>query len=497
MRKRWHKLAAVPLTLAFVAAACSTEDTDSSDTDAVETEDSGAAGGTDGTDAPDGTEAPDGTTDGTDAPAGTDPLVEVSAVEVDVADADEIEVDPALAGTTVEISGPESTDQEAGALQDALTVFAEANEMTINYVGAREFEQQIRNQVGGGNPPDIGIFPQPGNVADFANSGDLIEVPEDVVASVSENWGEDWLSFWQVDGVQYGIPNKSDLKSLVWYLPSEFEAAGYEVPETYTEFVDLTAQMIENGDTPLCVGLESGPSTGWPFTDWVEELVLRQSGTDVYDQWVSHEIPFNSPEIVDAMAAVNDLWATEGMVYASGGSIASTPFGDNAQPLIDGDCMMHRQASFFASNMPEGTEFGEEEGNVNVFYFPSDEGRPVLVAGTSAAAFRDAPEVWAVMEYLGTPQFANIRQAAQTERLGGGLSGFLSAVEGADASLYQPLEQQFLEIVSTGDPARFDASDLMPGEVGSGSFWTQGVDLVTGSTDAQGAADAIEESWPS
>ena len=103
------------------------------------------------------------------------------------------------------------------------------------------------------------------------------------------------MAFGNVDGTQYGVPFKSDLKSLVWYVPRAFEEKGYEVPETLDEFNALIDQMIANGDTPLCVGIESGPATGWPFTDWVEELVLREQGIDFYNQWVAHEIPFNDP----------------------------------------------------------------------------------------------------------------------------------------------------------------------------------------------------------
>ena len=103
------------------------------------------------------------------------------------------------------------------------------------------------------------------------------------------------------------------------------------MPKTIDDFMALTEQMIANGDTPLCVGIEAGAATGWPFTDWVEELVLREQGIDYYNQWVAHEMPFNSPEVVETMQRASvDLWNTEGTVYASGGSIAATAFGDNA-----------------------------------------------------------------------------------------------------------------------------------------------------------------------
>jgi alpha-glucoside transport system substrate-binding protein len=142
------------------------------------------------------------------------------------------------------------------------------------------------------------------------------------------NWSEAGPIFGNVDGTQYGVPVKTDLKSLVWYQPARFEAAGYEVPETFDEFTALVDQMDRRRRKPLCVGIESGQATGWTYTDWVEDMVLRQHGPDVYDQWVSNEIPFNDPQIVESMQTVLDLWS-EDNVFASGGSIAATAFQDN------------------------------------------------------------------------------------------------------------------------------------------------------------------------
>ncbi|HZD23678.1 MAG TPA: carbohydrate ABC transporter substrate-binding protein, partial [Acidimicrobiia bacterium] len=123
--------------------------------------------------------------------------------------------------------------------------------------------------------------------------------------------------------------------------------------------------------------------------------------------------------------------------------------------------------------------------------------RPTLVAGTQAAAFRDAPEVWAVMSYLASAEYADARQSAQQERLGGSLSGYLSANLNLDPNNYLPLEQSFIEILQNADPARFDGSDLMPAAVGSGTFWTDGTSFVNGDETAEEATAAIQASWPS
>ena len=132
-----------------------------------------------------------------------------------------------------------------------------------------------------------------------------------------------------------------------------------------------------------------------------------------------------------------------------------------------------------------------------MFYFPSiDENRPVLGAGTLAGAFQDRPAVWAVMEYFGSPEYANLRQTAQREAQGGGLSGFNTANLNVDRDLWQELEQEFIDILQTAAVLRFDASDLMPADVGAGSFWTEATAMVNGETSTADAAAAIDASWP-
>ena len=407
---------------------------------------------------------------------------------------------PATGEGRIVITGPERDESEAGSLNEVLGAWGAENGIEVIYQGDADWEANINTQVEGGNPPDIGIFPQPGKLAQFARDGAVVPLADDAAAATAENWSEAWTIFGNVDGVQYGVPVKADLKSLVWYQPAAFEAAGYTVPTTFDEFTALIDTMLaDGGPKPLCVGIESGNATGWTFTDWVEDMVLRQHGPEVYDQWVAHEIPFNDPQIVESMQTVLDLW-NEDTVFASSGTIAATAFQDNGQPLVNGDCFMHRQASFYSAFIPEGTPFADGSPTaVDVFYFPDIDGsKPVLGAGTLAAAFNDRPEVHALLAYMSTPAYAEARQAAQAALKGGGaaLSGFLSAAIGQDPAVYQPLEQSFLEILETASIVRFDASDLMPQEVGAGAFWSEGTAAVNGDQDAQEAADKIEAAWP-
>ena len=477
MRRPILKLAAACTVMALAAGACGSDDDKSSDTTAAAATPTTAAGAA------------------TTAAAGTETTVASSegGTETTTGSTED------FGGAKVLITGSERDDPSVGAINQTLQAWGKTRGLDITFAGDADWETNINTQVEGGNPPDIGIFPQPGKLADFARAGSLKPLADNVNASLAEYWSTDYSDYAKVDGVQYGVPVKTDLKSLVWYKPAMFKKAGYEVPKTFDEFTALIDKMAsDGGPKPLCVGIESGGATGWTFTDWVEEMVLRQDGGDFYNDWVTHTVPFNDPKVVTAMQTVLDLW-TEKNVFASGGNIAATNFGDNAQALVDDQCYMHRQASFFSSFFPAGTAFADESNDeaIDVFYFPDINGdKPVLTAGTYAAAFNDNPATMAVLEYLSTADYAQKRQAAQTKLLDGGLSGFLSAAKGQDPSVYQPLEQGFLDILNNSELSRFDASDQMPAAVGSGTFWTDGTSAVNGDLTAQEAADEIEKSWP-
>ena len=260
---------------------------------------------------------------------------------------------------TVTIFGPE-VEQEQQGFQDAFAAFTEDTGIQVEISGDRSAEEQVGVQVQGGNPPDIFIFPQPGLLKSFVYSCDLVPLADNVVTAMEENFLEGFIEGGTVDGVPYGVPNKSDVKSLVWYSPSAFEANEYEVPADHEEFMALADQMVEDGLTPFCIGIGSDAATGWPFTDWVEDYMLRLHGPEVYDQWVNHEIPFDDPKVVETVQFVMDIWEKEGYVFGGTQAAASTPFAESGLGVVQGDCMMHRQANFYAANWPEGTQVGSE-----------------------------------------------------------------------------------------------------------------------------------------
>jgi alpha-glucoside transport system substrate-binding protein len=394
-------------------------------------------------------------------------------------------------GKTVSIYSP-IRDAEADLFEQTWAKFAECTGMKISYEGTGEFEAQIQVRVDGGDAPDLAFFPQPGLLQRFAEAGKVKVAPEKVKAAAAQNWSESWVNYGTVDGTFYAAPLGASVKSFVWYSPKMFQEKGYEVPETWDDLIALSDKIAADGIKPWCAGIESGDATGWPATDWLEDVLLREIGPEEYDKWIAHEIPFNSPEIVAGLDRVGSILKNEN--YVNGGygpvqSIASTAFQEGGVPITAGQCALHRQASFYANFWPDGTEVAED-GDVFAFYLPGDDtsSKPVLGAGEFVAAFADRPEVQAVQEYLTTPEFAEDRMKLAT---------YVSANKGVDISLAKnPIDKLSMEILSDPETVfRFDGSDLMPAAVGAGTFWKGMTDWINGK-DTKSTLDFIEQSWP-
>ena len=382
---------------------------------------------------------------------------------------------------------------EAQPYIESFKPFEQCTGAKVTYEGSKEFEAQVVVRVQSGNPPDVALFPQPGLLQQIVEStGAVKPLQEDTKALATQYFPKDWLNYGTVNDIQFGVPNNADFKSLVWYSPKTFAAKGYTVPTTWSELTALNEKIVASGEKPWCIGIKSGEATGWQLTDWLEEYVLRTAGPDVYDQWISHEVKFSDAQIADALKQMGDLIKNPKYVNAGIGdvnTIASTEFNDVAAPLLNGQCYMSRQSAAFDTNY-KSSKIGPD-GDINAFYFPpisTSFGNVVLGGGTFWSAFADRPEVNAFMYYVTTPDYANSR--AQ-------LGSWLSSNLGLQASsVPSPIGQTALGILQDPDTVfRFDASDLMPAQVGSDAEWKQFTAWITGQDDATTLAK-IDAAWP-
>jgi alpha-glucoside transport system substrate-binding protein len=383
-------------------------------------------------------------------------------------------------------------DVDTAGIRAAFARFTEETGITIEETGSADFEQLAVTRVQGGNPPDIIIHPQPGLLYDLIDQGLAFPMGDHVdMDQLRADMVDGLVDLGERDGEFYGLMMRLSLKSMVWYVPDEFEANGYSVPDTWEEMVALSEQMIADGNTPWCIGIESGDASGWVATDWVEDIMLRAHGGDVYDRWITNDLPFDSPEVRSAIEDYLDpIWFGDGMVFGGSPNILQTSFGDAPLGLFDGTCMLHRQASFVIGFMPEGTAVGED---VDFFYLPeiaaSGQGAPVLIAGDLAAAYTDNPS---------TVEFFNYFAQAASGEPWAAQGAWLSPFSNFDTSVYaDPSLAAQGAIITNADFARFDGSDMMPGAVGAGAFWTEMVNYVQRNGDDLDTALAnIDAAWP-
>jgi alpha-glucoside transport system substrate-binding protein len=388
-----------------------------------------------------------------------------------------------------------TTDQESG-FKDEVNAWAKQNGVTVKFSQTGNFNQLINTKVQGGDAPDVALFPQPGIMKDFAKQGLLADLSDVVDSGDLDAMISGALDTGKVDGKQYAIPMSINVKSIVFYPKKAAQAAGLSTPPaTFDDLVALSKKIAATGTTPWCFGIESEAATGWPATDWVENLMLIDYGTDVYNQWVNHDIPFNDPKVADVLKQMDELLLADGMTNGGRKSIASNNFNTAANPMFDNPpgCYMYRQGNFVAKKggFPDAV-LADLDNTVGVFPMPGKtaEDKPVLGGGDLAGIFsKDNESAKKLVQFLASKEY--------------GTNGY--AKTGAWISPRTDFDTSQYPTQTLGDIAKiayqstefvFDGSDQMPGEVGSGSFWRDMTAWISGQEDAKTALDNIENSWP-
>ena len=400
-------------------------------------------------------------------------------------------------GTTVTAFGAFAGGDEVK-FNDNVKAFEEQTGIKIQYESSKQFEATIATRVDAGNVPDIVDFPQPGLMGNFAKAGKLVDLSTFMSQDyLKSQYLQSWLDMaTKPDAggkpIVAGVWERVNVKSLIWYPKKAFDAAGYKVPATWDELMKLQNQIVADGDTPWCVGIESGVATGWYLTDWVEETMLRTTTLQNYDDWVTGKLKFNSPEVKHAAETVAAIWFDDKNVFGGRKGIVSTSFGDapGAMFLTPPKCWLHQQGNFIVSFFPKDKNL-KSGVDYDFFYEPGMDpkyGKPVLVGGDVWSMFKDRPETRAVMAWFSRGEHLKTW-------LGSG--GTIAPQKDAKLEWYgNDIDKGVAKILADATSVRFDGSDLMPGQVGAGSFWKEMTSWVSGSEDLDTALKNIDASWP-
>jgi len=370
------------------------------------------------------------------------------------------------------------TGGEAEAFNKMMAPFEAKTGIKVEFTGTRDLPTILTTQVEAGNPPDVSAIPNPGQMIEFARDNKLVDLSTFMDMEVlRSDYSPTWLDLGTYKGKFCGVFISADLKSLVWYNPKAFAAAGYTVPTTWDEMIALSDKMVADGKTPWAIGFESGAASGWAGTDWIEDIMLRTVEPEVYDLWVAHGISWLDDRVQRAFELFGQIALNDKYVYGGTNAELTISFGDSPDALFTTppNAYMHRQATFIKSfildhfpNLVPGEDF-------DFFPFPPIDpqyGTPALGAADMFAMFNDTPEAQAFMQYIVSPEAQEIWVAEL---------GKLSANKRVNPAAYpDDLTRKAAKILSEASTFRFDGSDLMPSAVGCGSFWSGILDYVSG-----------------
>ena len=347
-----------------------------------------------------------------------------------------------------------------------LKPFEDSTGIKVSYEASRDQDAILTSTVAAGNPPDVAGAPSPQLLSQFAKQGKLKALNDAVdMTALQANTAASWIKLGEPlnDGKLYQVFAWGAVKGLIWYDPKNFQAKGYNVPKSWTDLQSLQSTIKSSGTTPWCVTVESGSATGWAASDWLKEIVLSQSGPDVYDKWVAGTQKWSSPEIKQAWQTFGSVLGPRGSyVYGGPQYVVATNFGDVGTPMFANPpkCYMLNQASFITSFFTSANPSLQPVTDFNFFPLPDINTQFTgahVVAGDSFAMFKDTPQARKLIAYLTTAD----AQAIWVKR-----GGKLAVNKQVSLDLYpDALSKESAQIIVNTQIGKYDATDQMPADM--------------------------------
>lgn len=411
------------------------------------------------------TEAPMATT----AAATTAAPTEVATTEAPTAAAATIDCGEAKAGDSLTLVYQWSGSEEES-FNTILKPFEDACGVTVTAQSTRD--DAVLDTMVKSTPPDVLFWP---NLSPMKLYTDKL-MALDTVSANKDNYASFWMDMGSVDGKWVAIPVKVDVKSIIWYSPTQFAAFGYQVPTTFDELNTLVEKMVADGNVPWSMGFNNGGAAdGWTGTDFVQDILLATKGPAYVNDIISGKVAYDDQGVQDAYATYYK-WASDAK-YTVGGAdgTVNTKFLDAIYKVFSNpaEAMMVKQSGFaggsIATQFPDlkyGTDY-------DFFEFPGVQG---LQGGADFMfSFSDSAAAKALVSYLtGTVGGQNWAKA----------NFGLSPNKNADGNYSDPQSIKLSTILSGATGFTFDIGDAIGAPFNNAEFKgvvdvVQGKDIAT------------------
>lgn len=345
-------------------------------------------------------------------------------------------------------------------------VAAEWERMTggrVEFEGTRDLSPVLTARVQGGNPPDLAILPNPALMTTFARRNSLKPLGQVLdMNRLRNDYSQAWIELGTVSGQLYGLFIKGAPKNTVWYSPTQFSQNSWQVPRAWDDLIRLSDQMVAAGKAPWSIGMESAAASGWPGSDWLQELYLREHGPEMYDKWVRHEIPWTDPSVKATFERFGQIALKQG--YVSGGvqNVLATNFTDASfAPFMDPP----RAQMYFLGAFTQGfitKQFPNLQAGQEYDFFPF----PTINSQYEGAVTGGADIAVMFNDNEASRSFMSFMAWAKAWEPWAKKGGFTSPNRSFDPAVYtDPITAKAARQLTDARIFRFDADDLMPAEV--------------------------------
>jgi alpha-glucoside transport system substrate-binding protein len=364
---------------------------------------------------------------------------------------------------------------ELKAFQDVLKPFHDQTGINVHLTTVRDANQLAINVDAGTALPDVAPGPTVDKVQDWVSKGVMHPIEDALGSQFSDYIANTYqalttppsgqttdLYIGVVNGKHYEEMVKTQVKGLLWYNKKVYTGAA---PATFDDL--LAIDPTKYGAQKLfCAGLESGDASGWPASDQIDNIIMRQNDAKFYTDWINGKVKFSDPQIkLGYQTYLKEVSAST--VYGGPNTVLNTNFGKAGDPLFKqpAGCLFLEQATFIPSfftqdfpslNLQAGTDFdffphpsmgvSAGDGNVNGFY-------------DQFAMYNDTPAARKLMQYMAT---------APAQQIWADDGGTLAAIKSINYK--DPVFKRAADVASSAKNLLVTAGDFMPSDM-QHAFW--------------------------